>query len=249
MSKRACAAFVLALVSCSIFTGCSPRSLVSTSQEVDIGRQASRDVERQYRLSSDRALQARVNQIGQTLVGCSTRQDITYTFKVLESKEVNAFSLPGGWVYIFTGLTNQTRNNPDELAGVIAHEIGHIAARHHADMIGRQLYAQILVGTLTRGQVQDIAAIFANISLLRWSRKHEYESDRLGLRMMYGCRSRNPELYNPEGLIDFFARLLAMEGREPSEFQQIFRTHPVTSDRIQRAREYLSELRAGRANP
>jgi predicted Zn-dependent protease len=248
MRTRIC--FAAFLVIAGICAGCAPKSLVSTSQEVDIGKQAAQDVERQYKLVTDPALNAQVNQIGQTLVKCSTRQDITYTFKIIQDKDVNAFSLPGGWVYVNSGLIDATRGKPAQLAGVIAHEIGHIAARHHADMIGRETYAQILVGTLTQGDVQQLASVFANLNLLRWSRKHEYEADKLGIKMLWDCRRHDPSVYDPNGLINFFDNLLSMQesNKEPSEFQQIFSTHPVTQERIVRAREYLGELETGRAD-
>jgi len=222
-------------------TGCAPKSLVSTSQEIQIGREASQEVESQYKVDTDPQLNAMVNDIGQNLVRFSDRQDIKYTFKILDVKDVNAFSLPGGWGYVNKGLIDATKGNRDELAGVIAHEIGHIAARHHADMIGRQTYASILIGTLTKGQMTQYASIFANISLLQWSQHQEFEADKLGIKEMY--RSK---VYDPEGLIKFFNDLLKIEGKPPSQFEQIFRTHPVTSERIKRARQYLADLRSGK---
>jgi predicted Zn-dependent protease len=245
MHKRCHAIALIFLLGCSLLlAGCKPKSLVSTSQEVEIGREASQEIERQYPVNKDPQLNQLVTQIGQNLAPYSDRQDIEYKFKILDLKEVNAISLPGGWIYVYKGLIDATKADRDELAGVIAHEIGHIAARHHADMIGRQTYAAILLGTLTKGDIRQIAGIFADISLLRWSRKHEYEADRLGIKFMY--RSKG---YDPEGLISFFDKLLQMQGHEPSEFEQIFRTHPVTSERIARARAYLADLRAGKVNP
>jgi len=245
MRKRCYAIALTPLLGCSLLlAGCKPKGLVSRSQEVEIGREASREVERQYPVNEDPQLNKLITQIGRNLAQYSDRQDIEYKFKILDLKDVNAISLPGGWIYVYKGLIDATKGNRDELAGVIAHEIGHITARHHADMIGRQTYAAILVGTLTKGDISQIASIFADLSLLRWSRKHEYEADKLGIKCMY--RSGN---YNPEGLISFFDKLLQMQGREPSEFEQIFRTHPVTSERIARARAYLADLRAGKADP
>lgn len=227
-----------------VFSGCAPKSLVSTSQEVEIGQQASKDIESQYGVVKDPQMNAMVNQIGQALAKCSDRPDLKYTFKILNTNDVNAVSLPGGWVYVYKGLMDETKGKPDQLAGVIAHEIGHVAARHHADMIGRETYANILVGTLTKGDVTQIAGLFANLSLLRWSRKHEYEADRLGIKYMYRCKQ-----YNPQGLINFFDTLLSMEKNQPSKFQQMFQTHPVTTERIQRAQQYLDDLRSGKEKP
>lgn len=246
MHKRCYAVITLLLLSMvtSLLTGCSPKSLVSTSQEVEIGKEASQDIEKEYKINKDPELNAMVDQIGQALAKCSDRTDITYTFKILELKDVNAVSLPGGWVYIYKGLIDETKDKPDQLAGVIAHEIGHVAARHHADMIGRQIYAALLVGTLTKGDIQDVASVFAGITLLRWSRKHEYEADKLGIDYMYRCKQ-----YDPQGLINFFNSLLKMEKNKPSEFEQIFRTHPVTEERIKRAQVYYDDLQAGKISP
>jgi len=236
---------VCLFVTCAILSsGCKPESLVSQDQEAEIGREASRQIESEYPVDKDPALNAEVNQIGQTLAKHSDRPNITYTFKILDIKDVNAVSLPGGWVYIYKGLINETRNKPNQLAGVIAHEIGHIAARHHAEMIGRDLQASLLIGTLTKGDVQTVANIFAAITQLRWSRKQEFEADRLGIKYMY--RSK---IYEPQGLIDFFNNLLKMEKKPPSRFEQIFLTHPVTAERIKRAQEYYDALKSGREQP
>lgn len=246
MHKRFCLTAVLlllAMISSLLVGGCKPRSLVSTSQEIEIGREASQQIESENRVNKDPELNAMVDQIGQTIAKCSDRTDITYTFKILDLKDVNAVSLPGGWIYVYKGLLDETKGKPDQLSGVIAHEVGHIAARHHADMIGRQFYASLIIGTLTKGDVQDIAGIFASLSLLRWSRKHEYEADRLGIKYMYRCQQ-----YDPQGLINFFDALLKMEKSRPSEFEQIFRTHPVTEERIKRAQTYYDDLRAGRTD-
>ena len=244
-NRGAITAIILLLAGYSLLlAGCKPESLVSRSQETEIGQEASREVEKQYPVNKDPQLNAMVNQMGQALAKCSDRQDIEYTFKILDVKDVNAVSLPGGWIYVYRGLIDKTKEKPDQLAGVIAHEIGHVAARHHAEMIGRQTYASILVGTLTKGDVSQIAGVFANLTLLRWSRKHEYEADRLGIKYMYRCKQNDPQ-----GLVNFFNTLLQMQGRQPSEFEQMFRTHPVTSERIKRAQQYLDDLRAGRESP
>jgi len=227
-----------------LYTGCNPRDLVSKDQEIEIGRQASQEVESKYKVVKDPALNAEVNRMGQELVKCSDRQDIQYTFKVLDLKDVNAISLPGGWVYVYKGLINETKGKPNELAGVIAHEIGHVAARHHATMLGREIQASILIGTLTKGDTRQIAGLFANITLLRYSRDQEYAADKLGIKYMYRCKQ-----WNAPGLVDFFGSLLKYEKRKPSEFEQIFLTHPVTADRVKRAQKYLDDLRAGRASP
>ena len=248
MRYRTALLALLIVVGSVFLIGCNPKSLVGTSQEISIGREAAQQVESQYPVDKDPKLNALVNNIGQTLVTCSDRQDIKYTFKVLDVKDVNAFSLPGGWIYVYKGLIDETKGNNDELAGVIAHEIGHVAARHHAAMMGRELQASILIGTLTKGDITTLANIAANITLLRWSRKQEYEADKLGIKEMWRCRNNNSQVYDAQGLVDFFGTLQAKQKKEPSKFEQVLATHPVNSERIKRAQTYLDDLKAGRAN-
>ena len=247
MRYHATALAILLAMSSMLMTGCKPESLVSTSQEISIGKEAAAQVESRYKVNKDPQLNALVNNLGQTLVTCSDRQDIKYTFKVLDIKEVNAFSLPGGWIYVNKGLIDETKGNTDELAGVIAHEIGHVAARHHAQMMGREVQASILIGTLTKGDIQTLANIAANLTLLRWSRKQEYEADKLGISEMWRCRNKG-QAYNAQGLVDFFGTLEAKSKKEPSKFQQALSTHPVTSERTKRAQTYLNDLKSGKAS-
>lgn len=221
-------------------TGCQTSSLVSESQEVSIGRQASRDIERQYKVVTDPQINQRVNRIGQALAARSGRPDLQYTFKVLDVKEVNAVSLPGGWIYVYRGLLDQVKGDDDMLAGVIAHEIGHVAARHHAQLMGRAQLYDVGVSVLTSGNVTRLAAIWANLDLLRWSRGHEYEADKLGVKYTYGSP------WDPEGLIRFLGVLQQGSKSGSSGFTAMLRTHPMADDRVTRARQYLASLKAGR---
>lgn len=227
-----------------VFTGCNPKGLVSTNQEIEIGRQASQQIESQYPVDKDPQLNAMVNEMGQAIAKCSDRPDLQYTFKILDISEVNAVSLPGGWVYVYKGLIDQTAGHPDQLAGVIAHEVGHIAARHAAQMIGREEEASLLIGILTQGQMQQIADLFANLEFLHWSREQEYQADQLGIKYLYRCQR-----WDPQGLINFFNILLKIEPSHPSKFDQIFATHPVTATRIKRAQAYLDDLKSGKQKP
>lgn len=226
---------VVAAVS-GLLAGCPPEKLVSTSDEVSIGRQAAAEVEAQYPVNRDPRLNQLVNNIGQDLLRQTTpRQGIQYTFRVLDVSEVNAFSLPGGWIYVNKGLIDATGGNVDQLAGVIAHEIAHVQARHHAELMGRSTLYGIAIGTLTKGNTTQWVSFFANLNLLRWSRSHEYESDRLAVDYTL------PSRYNAQGIIDFFRVLQARTGRGATP--EFLRTHPLTEDRIERAQAYLNERR------
>lgn len=246
MGKRWHIALLLValIVSISVLSGCKPAGLVSNSQEVEIGRESAQQVESQYPVNKDPELNRMVTTMGQNLARFSPRQNVEHTFKILDIKDVNAVSLPGGWVYTYKGLIDMTKGNPDQLAGVMAHEIGHVALRHHADMIGRQTYAGILVQTLTHGDVQQWANVFANLQLLQYSREHEFEADRAGIDIMFKSKQ-----YDPQGLVNFFGALDKLHKDNPSKFEQMFRTHPVTAERVKRAQAHLDDLKAGRVQP
>lgn len=218
--------------------GCSSKDIVSTSQEVEVGQEAARQIEAQYPVSKDSGLNKLVNDTGQTVLRYvpNKREGIEYKFKVLDINEVNAFSLPGGWIYIERGLIEATKGNNHQLAGVIAHEIGHVQARHAAKMMGRSQIYGIAIDILTEGKTQEWANVFANLNLLRWSRKEEYEADKLAVDYLL------PSPYNPKGLIDFFKVLLAEDGKGAT--LPFLQTHPLTQDRIDRLQEYLDEKKA-----
>lgn len=231
-------AFVITLVLlCALLAGCNTAGIVSRSDEVEIGRQASKQIEQEYKLDNDPKLNQLVNRIGQTLAARSDRTDITYTFKILDTKDINAVALPGGWVYIYRGLIDEVAGDEDELAGVIAHEIGHIAARHGAKQIGRSTLYGVGIQVLTKGTVAQLASIWANLDLLRWSRTDEYEADHLGVKYTYGSP------WKADGLIRFLKVLQAKsKEKDGGSFGAMLRTHPMTADRVKRAETYLAEL-------
>lgn len=224
--------------------GCKTSGLVSESQEVEVGQQASQQIESQYPVSRDAQLNALVDDIGQYIAKRSDRPNLQYTFKVLDIKDVNAVSLPGGWVYVYRGLIDLVggSGSPDKdmLAGVIAHEVGHIAARHAAQQMGRETIYGTAIGALTKGNARQYASIFANLNLLHFSREDEYEADHLSIKYLYGSR------YNPEGIIRFLT-LLQSKSSDPATLP-FLRTHPVTNERIKRATDYLNQLKSGAAH-
>jgi len=219
--------------------GCKPESLVSTEDEIELGSRAAAQVEKQYKVAQDAAVNQLVTTIGQAMAAQAQRPGIEYKFKVLENKEVNAFALPGGWIYINSGLVDAISDDRDMLAGVLGHEVAHVAARHHAEMMGRSTLFGIAIGAFTKGNAQQWASLFANLNLLRWSRKHELEADRLAIQ--YTFKSGH---YSPDGVLRLL-ELLKKQGDE-SKFAPFLRTHPLTEDRIERAKYWIGEYRAGR---
>lgn len=231
---------ITAFVLTALVAGCNTAGLVSTQDEIAVGREAAKEVERQYPVSKDAAANERVNKIAQELIAhANPRKGIEYQFKVLNVDDINAFSLPGGWIYVNKGLLDAVKNDDDQLAGVIAHEIGHVQLRHHAKMMGRQEIYGIAIGTLTKGNTQQWANIFANLNLLSWSRKEEYEADRAAIDYTFASK------YNPDGIITFFKYL--MSKNKESRTLAFLRTHPLTENRIARAQDYLNAKRAGKA--
>lgn len=201
--------------------------LVSRSQEVRIGRQVEADIIRQYGgLSRDPVQTERVQRIGRSVAAISPRQDVTYTYRVLNSTVINAFAAPGGPVLITQRLAEIL--NDDELAFVLAHETGHIAAQHGRDAINRAFIAQGIFSLLFRN-VGDVVRIGAGIMYTLYdrgySREQEFQADNYGVTLM--TRSG----YNPEGSVRALAKLGT--GRTPG-INQYFSTHPAVPDRIVR---------------
>lgn len=209
---------------------------VSERQEIEVGAQAARQIEAKYGLSRDRRLNSMVQRIGEDIAYVSKRPNLPWRFRVLEDRSVNAVALPGGYVYIFRGLIDQVRGDRDMLAGVIAHEVGHVAAKHHVKMMEKQATGNLIIGLLTKGKTRDIASLFSNVYALKWSRNDEYESDKLGVR--YAAAAG----YDPYGLSEFL-QILASGSRRGAPIW--LSSHPTTSERVRRARQYAADVDRG----
>ncbi len=212
-------------------------SLISQDEEIRIGRQAAAQLEAQVGLVADPALAARLSGVGHRVAAVSDRRDLPYTFKVMRGKEVNAVSLPGGFIYATAGLMQFVQSDA-ELGFVMGHEVGHVAARHHVTMIEKQFYlslvAQLLLGQNTSAaQIGDILRVLLTQG---FSRENEYEADRRGVT--YAHRAG----FDASAALRFMERLHATEGKDPSQVEVLLRTHPALVDRIQRVREQLKSL-------
>jgi Zn-dependent protease with chaperone function len=223
----------------NIVTGQEEKFYYSTDKEVEIGQSVAQAVEKEYKPVEDPLVQKRVEDIGKKIVSVCDRKDIDYHFKVLESDEINAFSLPGGFVYINSGLIEKL-NNDDELAAVLGHEIAHIVARHSIKKLQaimgysilRALTAAIPQGGAEVGSAADVA--FTEI-ILGYGREDELLADQLA--------SRYAKLagYNPRGMIDFLERLQEINRRKPPQPKSYFKTHPYVPDRIRVVKQELGE--------
>jgi beta-barrel assembly-enhancing protease len=215
----------------------------SLDREVALGKQMSREVEREARMVYDGAIAEYVNRLGQNLVRNSEAK-VPFNIKVIDSDEVNAFALPGGFMYVNTGLVLRA-DSEAELAGVMAHEIAHVAARHgtrqatRGELINYGSIPLIFLGGWVGYAVRQAAAIAVPMGFLRFSRGMETEADYLGLQYVY--RSG----YDPLAFVDFFEKIEAMERSRPGSIAKVFSTHPMTGDRIRHAqKEIQNEFKA-----
>lgn len=223
-------------------TGKQDLVLLSEQDELALGRQTHQQVLQQYAVYDDPELQAYVQNVGQKLAANSHRSDLVYRFTVLDSREVNAFALPGGYIYITRGLMTYL-NSEAELAAVLGHEIGHVTARHAVRQysaaqfanIGATLGAIFIPGMNAAGN--QLVQLFGTALLRGYGREHELEADRLGAE--YLARGD----YNPQAMLDvirvlknqelFENQAARTEGREPNVYHGLFSTHPDNDTRLQ----------------
>lgn len=218
-------------------------NILSTEQEVEIGREAAREVERELELYEDPAVTAYINSLGQMLARYSRRSGLTYYFKVVDTDEVNAFALPGGWLYVNRGLIT-TAENESELAGVIGHEIGHVDKKHGARAISRQLgaafFLELTLGgnnsSSTQRAGRQIAGLFVGMQQLSYGRDAEREADRFAVESTYATG------IDPKGTATFFEKLMAMQKKEPGRFGRLFSTHPPSRERVENVRAQIGGL-------
>ncbi len=208
-------------------------SNLSDRQEVGLGQQINEQLtQSEVKISQNRQLTAYINQIGQRLAQSSTRPKLPYTFQVVNDNAINAFATMGGFVYVNKGLIARAENEA-ELASVIGHEIGHIAARHSIKQMREMTIAQGIASLagLDRNQIVQLGV---ELALRRpKSREAEYEADRLGLETLGRAG------YAQVGMVTFMQKLLT-QGSTPS----ILSTHPATSDRIKALQQAINPNRA-----
>lgn len=243
--RRVAPAVVLALAGAAVLGGCATtgpqgeQSLVlfSPEQEVQMGQQLSQQVDQEFEVLDDRAVQQYVDGLGQHLAQYSGRDEIDFKFEVLDDPMVNAFAAPGGWIYVTTGLMRLAETEA-ELAGVLAHEIGHISGRHTVRQLqtayGLDILNQLLLGDA--GTVAQLASqIGGSLYMLEHSRDAELESDEFAIKYMLAAG------YDPRALATFFGRLLEAKEEEPSGLLTWFQTHPTTEKRIDEVNALLAD--------
>jgi len=213
-------------------------------REVALGRQLAAQIDQQLRILEDPIITEYVNRVGQNLVLHSDAK-VPFTIKVIVSDELNAFALPGGFFYVNTGLIAAAENE-SELAGVMAHEIAHVAARHALENLTKsQLlsFARIPLLIFTGGGYYGLGGVLMDSAdfglmalLFKFSRGAEKEADSLGAQYTWAAG------YDPNGLVTFFEKIQAMHKNNPSGFSKLFMSHPATPDRIEAVKELITRF-------
>jgi beta-barrel assembly-enhancing protease len=214
----------------------------SIEKEIALGKQLAQEVERSSKLIDDPVVTEYVNRVGQNLVRNSDAR-VPFTIKVIDSDEVNAFALPGGFFYVNSGLILRAQEE-SELAGVMAHEISHVVARHgtknatKGEMMQLATIPLILLGPAGWAGygLYEGLNIAIPLTYLKFSRDAEREADFLGLQYMYKAG------YDPNSFVTFFERIQADEKRRPGTIPKVFSTHPPTPDRIESAQKEIARL-------
>jgi len=204
----------------------------STNWEIGTGKQYSMEIEKSSHLVTDPVVVEYINRVGQNIVKNSDAK-VPFTIKVLDTDEINAMALPGGFFYVNSGLILAC-DSEDELAGVMAHEISHVAAHHAAREMTKMNYMQLgqipliifTQGTWTGYGIYEAAQLAVPLTFLQFSREYEAEADYLGIQYMYKAG------YDPQGMVSIFEKLAALEKHKPGALSKAFSDHPATPDRI-----------------
>lgn len=212
----------------------------SIEKEIALGKALAQDIERQAKIVDDPVIAEYVNRVGQNLVRNSDAK-VPFTIKVVDAEEVNAFALPGGFFFVNSGLILKA-DSESELAGVMAHEIAHVAARHGTRQATRGQFVNmatiplIFMGGWAGYGARQAASVLIPLGFLSFSRGFEEEADLLGLQYLYKTG------YDPTSFVDFFEKLQSMEKKKPGTMSKVFSTHPLTDDRIKNSQKNIQDI-------
>jgi predicted Zn-dependent protease len=214
--------------------------LMSLQKEIELGQQLAAQVERQVKIVRDPVINEYVNRIEQNIVRNSDAK-VPFSTKIIESDEINAFALPGGFVFVNTGLL-LAADQEAELAGVLAHETAHVAARHGAKSASKETAVNlasiplIFLGGMAGMGAREAAGLAIPIGFLKFTRSQEAEADYLGTQYMYKMG------YDPSAILSFFEKLQAKEKIKPGSMSTLFTDHPPTGDRIASIKQEIETI-------
>ncbi|MEO7653893.1 MAG: M48 family metallopeptidase [Bryobacteraceae bacterium] len=212
----------------------------SIEKEIALGKQLAQEVERQAKIVDDPVIAEYVNRVGQNLVRSSDAK-VPFTIKVVDAEEINAFALPGGFFFVNTGVVLNA-DSEAELAGVMAHEIAHVAARHgtrqatRGQIINYASIPLIFMGGWTGYAIRQGAGLAIPLGFLTFSRGFESEADFLGLQYLYKAG------YDPTAFVDFFEKIQSKEKKKPGTMAKVFSSHPMTDDRIKNSQKSIQDI-------
>ncbi|GGA62322.1 hypothetical protein GCM10011507_12310 [Edaphobacter acidisoli] len=214
----------------------------STDWEIRNGKQYATEIEKSAHMVTDPVINEYINRVGQNIVKNSDCK-VPFTIKIIDSDEINAMALPGGFFYVNSGLI-LAADEEAELAGVMAHEIAHVCAHHAAREATRLNYMQIgsiplmivAYGSWTGYGIYEASQIAIPVTFLQFSRNFEAEADWLGLQYMYKAG------YDPQAFVQFFEKISALEKHKPGTLAKVFADHPQTPDRIARSEEEIATI-------
>lgn len=214
----------------------------STDWEIRAGKSYAMEIEKSAHMVTDPVVVEYVNRVGQNIVKNSDCK-VPFTIKIIDSDEINAMALPGGFFYVNSGLI-MAADEEAELAGVMAHETAHVCAHHAARQMTKMNFAQIgsipliifTSGTWTGYGIYEATQLAVPIAFLKFSRSDEAEADWLGLQYMYKSG------YDPQAFIQFFEKIDALEKHKPGTLSKVFADHPQTPDRINRSEDEIATI-------
>jgi predicted Zn-dependent protease len=224
-------------------TGKEEFIIFTTPTEVMLGAETHAQLSTSLHFSNDKAAQARLEMIGQRVAQVSDRQDFQYHFFLVDKDEMNAFTVPGGYIYFYTGLYKKLRSD-DEISAVLAHEIGHCSARHVVKKFQMAL-GYDFIGSMVFGQAQNEFAVrlakmgadsLMNVAMASYSREDEYEADRLGVKYMYLAG------YDPQGMVRTF-EVLGQGSKGDDNDWLLLQSHPKLSDRIEAVKKEIADVK------
>jgi predicted Zn-dependent protease len=218
------------------------RSIISEQKEIAMGKRYSTEIDRSARIIKDPVINEYVNRVAQNVARNSDLK-IPLTVKIIDSPDINAFALPGGFLYVNSGLL-RAANEEDQIAGVIAHEIAHVAARHWASQMTKATILQyamlpLMFTPMSMGVYYGVMEAYMNgvpLAFLKFNRNDEAEADYLGIQYMYKAG------YDPNAYVAFFGKIVQEQRSNPGSVPTVFADHPPTADRIIKTEEEIKSV-------